>query len=41
VEKGKGLIKTDMEEKMKGMQMITSNSHVLYREILPFFEKGE
>jgi len=40
VEKGIGLAKTDMEEKMKGILMLTSNSPVLYREILPFLEKG-
>ena len=41
VEKGIGLVKTDMEEKMKGIPTVTSNSPVLYREILPSFEKGE
>jgi hypothetical protein len=40
VEKGSGFAKTDMEEKIKGIQMLVPNSPVLYREILPFFEKG-
>jgi hypothetical protein len=40
VEKGSDLAKTDMEKKMKGIPMVTTNSPALYREILPSFEKG-
>jgi hypothetical protein len=38
VVKGIGLVKTDMEEKMEGIPMVTSKSPALYPEILPFFE---
>jgi hypothetical protein len=39
VEKRIGLAEPDMEEKMKGIPMVTSNSPVLCYETLPFLGK--